>query len=408
MIHHNKYEYLKTIVDNDISVLLVGSAGTGKSTLAKQVAEGLNYKFYSMSLTKQSSVNNLLGFISIDGTYIISQFRKAFEKGGLFLLDEINAADPNVLLCLNTIENGYISFPDGIVEKHKDFRLIATANPEEAIYTARSVLDHATLDRFYQVVLERDPNLEESLTSNEVVKQINKAREIYNNNGITRPITMRDSIRLFNLSKLGIDDTYPVVDLLFNNKDTKELQAEIVKYVNETKKSSMKQSEAINVDELWGVLEKEHEEIRENHNTYMSMIEHFSKTGLQPTNKQYSVRSQYSPEYVKETYQIMDHVSGLKVFDTVTYGVPKKYSNHDLTVPKNNANETVDVPINLFNTFSAEQVEDAIEKFRYNGEQLLPRHTLKRKSYQIIEVVNNKTKEIVFRYDIEKTKKIKD
>ena len=86
----------------------------------------------------------------------------------------------------------------------------------------------------------------------------------------------------------------------------------------------------------------------------------------------------------------------------------KKHSNHDL-----NADETVDVPtvpknINLFNTFSAEQVEDAIQKFRYNGEQMLPKHKLVRKDYRIIEIVNNKTKEIVFRYDIEKTKRIKD
>ena len=233
-MYHSKFNYVKKVVEADMAILLIGEAGCGKSTLAKQISEELQLNFYGMSLTKQSTVNSLLGFVSINGNYIGTQFRKAFEEGGLFLLDEINAADPNVLLCLNTIENGYISFPDGIVNKHKDFRLIATANPNDSIYTGRSKLDFATIDRFYQITLERDNALEENLTSVEVVEQISTARKFYKDHGISRKISMRDAIRLHKLIPLGLSKS-PLLDLLFSSEDTEPLIESFKKVYKETK-----------------------------------------------------------------------------------------------------------------------------------------------------------------------------
>ena len=207
-MHHSRYSYIRTIVESGMPVLLEGEAGSGKSTLARQLASDLGLTFHSMSCTKQMSVSALLGFISINGVYIPTQLRTAFENGGLFLLDEIDAADPNVLLCLNTIENGFISFPDGIVQMHPQFRLIATANPagEHSTYTGRSKLDFSTLNRYFRIHLDRDPNLELSLTSPEVVRNVEYIRTLFRENGITKPITMRDTIRMHKLSQLGITD----------------------------------------------------------------------------------------------------------------------------------------------------------------------------------------------------------
>jgi len=87
------------------------------------VAEELKYKFFSVSMTRQTTLSSLIGFKNINGDYVRTQLRDAVEFGGLLLLDEIDAGDPNVLLCLNTLENGFMSFPDLIVQKHPDFRL---------------------------------------------------------------------------------------------------------------------------------------------------------------------------------------------------------------------------------------------------------------------------------------------
>ena len=112
-MNHYKYEEVKTLIDNNINVLLQGPAGSGKSTLLAQVIKDLGYGMFSITMTRQTTQSNLLGFISVTGNYVPSQLRKAVEFGGVFILEELDATDPNVVLCLNTLENGYLAFPDG-------------------------------------------------------------------------------------------------------------------------------------------------------------------------------------------------------------------------------------------------------------------------------------------------------
>ena len=128
---HNKQDIVAAWLAAGEPVLLEGPAGSGKTTIAMNLAKEAGKDLCMVVGTKQTTVNNLLGFISINGNYIDTQFRKAFEHGHYFLIDEIDAMDPNVLLALNTIENGIVSFPDKVVEMHPDFRLLATANPSD-------------------------------------------------------------------------------------------------------------------------------------------------------------------------------------------------------------------------------------------------------------------------------------
>jgi MoxR-like ATPase len=259
-MHHSKYSYVKKVVSSGMPVLLSGVAGSGKSTMAMQIAEDLDLPFSSVSCTKQMSVNALLGFISINGVYIPTQFRDAFQNGKIFLLDEIDAADPNVLLCLNTIENGFISFPDGIIKMHPDFRLIATSNPADAhaTYTGRSKLDFSTIDRYFHITLDRDPELELSLTSPEIVEHADIARSILSSHGVTSTVTMRDAIRMHKLSQLDISDCI-YHDVVFHKHQDlyEQFNNQLTVKATEAKKKSMTQSEATSVDELWEVIQRE-------------------------------------------------------------------------------------------------------------------------------------------------------
>ena len=106
---HNKQDYVKKCIEADLSPLLVGGRGTGKTTILKNIAEENGKELYVMAGSKQASLGHLLGFISVTGEYIPTQFRKAVEEGHYFLLDEIDAMDANVLLALNMLENGIIS-----------------------------------------------------------------------------------------------------------------------------------------------------------------------------------------------------------------------------------------------------------------------------------------------------------
>jgi hypothetical protein len=220
-MRHSKYDYILKVVGSGIAVLLTSEAGAGKTTIAKQIADELKLTFYTMSMTKQSSVNSIIGFTSINGKYIGTQFREAFEFGGLMLIDEIDACDPNVMLVLNTIENGYVAFPDGIVNVHKDFKLVATANPfnDHATYTGRSKLDFSIIDRYFVIQLERDNKLEKQLVCEDTHNKITVARKVLKSNGSSIPCTMRDAIRIHKLNQLDISKD-PVKDVLFHTDDT--------------------------------------------------------------------------------------------------------------------------------------------------------------------------------------------
>lgn len=207
--HFKKAEILK-LVDAGLATMLVGPAGSGKTTIAMSVAEELNLDFYSLSMTRQTTLSHLLGFISVNGSYIESQLYKAATQGGLFLADEIDAGDPNVLLSLNTIENGYIAFPTGVVQIHEDFRLIATANPqnEHHNYVGRSKLDAATLDRFDIVDIPLDLDLEKSLVDDDTVRRVQALREILKNNNSSKSVSMRDSLRYFTRKQLDMTEGF--------------------------------------------------------------------------------------------------------------------------------------------------------------------------------------------------------
>ena len=134
-------------------ILLEGPVGSAKTTISMEIAKELNMTLYSDTMTRQTTVSGLLGYKSVTGDIVRSNFYEAYTNGHFYLIEEINAADPNVLLCLNTIENGFISFPDGIQEQHPSFRMMATMNDitNAKDFSGRSVLDLSTRDRFHTI-----------------------------------------------------------------------------------------------------------------------------------------------------------------------------------------------------------------------------------------------------------------
>lgn len=130
--------------------------------------------FYCKSVCAQTSKAELLGFINANGNYIITEFRKAYEFGGVFVLDEVDAGNPNVLAVLNSaLSNSVCSFADLMVKKHEDFVLIACANTfgfgSDRQYVGRNQLDAATLDRFSVIEFNYDETLEIALSGNETL-----------------------------------------------------------------------------------------------------------------------------------------------------------------------------------------------------------------------------------------------
>lgn len=193
---HEKFDTVLQLVGADIPVFLTGAAGTGKNVICKQVAEALGLEFYFSNAVTQEY--KLTGFIDANGTFHETQFYKAFTQGGLFMLDEIDASIPEVLIILNAaIANRYFDFPTGRFEAHENFRLIAAGNTfgtgADLEYTGRFQLDAASLDRFGIVEIDYSLAIEQAIANGdkELVEFIRAFRHATQQAGIKHLATYR-------------------------------------------------------------------------------------------------------------------------------------------------------------------------------------------------------------------------
>lgn len=164
-VQHDQFETVLKFVSNNEPVFLTGPAGSGKNVLCQQVAKALGLNFYfSNAVTQEYKIT---GFTDAMGVFHESQFYKAFKNGGVFMLDEMDASIPEVLVILNAaIANRYFDFPApiGYVEAHPDFRVIAAGNTfglgADYEYVGRNQLDMASLDRFAMVKIDYSEAIE--------------------------------------------------------------------------------------------------------------------------------------------------------------------------------------------------------------------------------------------------------
>lgn len=178
---HPKFEKVLRLVRAGLNVLLVGPAGCGKTYLAAQVAKALKRAYGTLHCTAGASESQLTGWLLPIGSskspgafsYVPSEFVRLYEAGdSVFLLDEIDAADPNMLLVINgALANGHLHVPQRHqapdVPRGKNVAILAAANTygtgADTMYAGRNQLDAATLDRFYAVEMGYDAALEAEL-----------------------------------------------------------------------------------------------------------------------------------------------------------------------------------------------------------------------------------------------------
>lgn len=165
-VQHTFFEAVRRCVAARLTVWLVGPAGGGKTSIAAAVADSLGLPHYSMSVCQTTSKADLLGYKNVsDGNYVMTDLRKAYEEGGVFLLDEIDAGNPNVMVVMNALlANDSCGFPDGRVKRHPNFMPIAGANTigmgADKQFVGRNKLDEATRDRFVMIDMPYDPVIE--------------------------------------------------------------------------------------------------------------------------------------------------------------------------------------------------------------------------------------------------------
>ena len=212
---HKHFREAVFLSEQERQLMMVGPAGSGKTTLAKQIAKAFEIPFTSISCYAGMSEAHLLGRMLFDGTYVPSDFITAYENGGVFLFDEIDAADSNTLLVVNSaLANGYVSVPNRKdkphAQIHEDFICVVAGNSwghGSAAYQGRGSLDAAFLDRFSvaKLNLDYDESLELELGDSqiEVVKRMHQIRKIVTSNRLKRIVSTRTIVSAVSQAEAG-------------------------------------------------------------------------------------------------------------------------------------------------------------------------------------------------------------
>jgi len=180
---HYKFEMIMKTAMTWANIALVWPAWSWKTTIIENVAKWLQLEFYAKSVSAQTWTHEFFGYMEASWKYVPTLFRKAYEKWGVFLVDEFDAGNPNVLASLNQATANWIcAFPDKMVKKNDNFIIVMAWNTywtgANAEYVWRNKIDWATLDRFAFIDLPYDEKMElQSSTNKEWCKYVQSIRK---------------------------------------------------------------------------------------------------------------------------------------------------------------------------------------------------------------------------------------
>lgn len=215
---HPLFEEVTRRLAARIDVALVGPTGCGKTYLMTQAAKAVGLRFGSISWSAGVTESAILGrrLPGKDGAFefVSTLFLDFFENGGVWLHDEFDGADANVIMNLNSAQaNGFLPVPNRVENpvayRHKDFVQAAAMNTygqgADRLYVGRNQLDAATLDRYSCNILDMDydEKLEAKLVSEVVFKRFTKARKNAQANKLRRPISTRAMVNADKLLSAG-------------------------------------------------------------------------------------------------------------------------------------------------------------------------------------------------------------
>lgn len=229
---HKELPTVLAMINAKVDVCVVGPAGSGKSTMFEQIAESLELDYYFQGAVQQE--HKILGYQDANGTYHRTQFRDAYENGGLFVFEEFDGSSARALLAINNAVAGqWADFPDGKIARHSDFICVMAGNTygtgASRQYVGRQQLDAATLDRFafhevgYDEAMERKAALAFFEGADTWVTEVQSFRKKVEAAGVRHVVSPRASIMGAKMLKAGVSHEVAVSSLLHKGLSADQL-----------------------------------------------------------------------------------------------------------------------------------------------------------------------------------------
>jgi MoxR-like ATPase len=231
---HKAYATVLATIAAGVNLAAVGPAGSGKSTIFEHAAEDLGLDYYFQGAVQQE--HKILGYMDGNGTYHRTQFRDAYENGGLFVFEEFDGSGARALLAINNaVAGSWCDFPDGKVRKHENFVCVMAGNTfgtgASRQYVGRQQLDAATLDRFSFLEIGYDEDLERAMAqdlfdqADAWVNRVQSFRRAVEKQGIRHVVSPRATIMGCKLLKAGMDEAQVIAMTLHKGLSADQLAA---------------------------------------------------------------------------------------------------------------------------------------------------------------------------------------
>lgn len=207
---HRDFGLILNLVNNNIPVLLYGPAGTGKTTLAKQIAQALGLDFYKQGFA--GTKYDYTGYVDANGQRVLTPAARAYKNGGVLLLDEVFASDPQALLAINGMRDGDpVEFAGELIYPHENFRLICADNTigmGASDGYDRNEQDISFVNGLARVEVFADPNIELANCGGDaaLLEYYTDLKKAVATCGVTLPISPRDMRRAARIRQLTNGD----------------------------------------------------------------------------------------------------------------------------------------------------------------------------------------------------------
>ena len=134
---NNSFEILDKAHDQGIFVLIIGPKGTGKTSLVREYAKRKSIQLESINFSLRTRESHLVGTKNLtDGSIGFDEgiLVKSMKEGNMLYLDEINAAEADVLLRLDEALDDrrqlVLKESDGeMINAKESWFVVATINP---------------------------------------------------------------------------------------------------------------------------------------------------------------------------------------------------------------------------------------------------------------------------------------